>query len=328
MTPAERSKLVKQLALARGGDLVGVAPAAASTRAAYYRAWLAAGHAGTMGYLARNVELRLDSAGLLPGARSLISVAVSYQRTPVPSASENAPAGRVAQYARGRDYHFVLRELLEGLRADLAAALPEPFEARVLVDSSPLLEREVAMAAGLGWIGKNTLVLNERLGSTFVLGELLTTLDLAADAPATDHCGTCTRCLDACPTQAFPAPYQMDASRCISYLTIEHRDAIDPALAARMGDWVFGCDICQEVCPFNRKVPPGTNAALQEDRLPARIPLPQLQSLRSGGYRRLVKDTAARRASRPMLRRNADIAARNVARAEGTEKTDQGTEES
>ena len=179
------------------------------------------------------------------------------------------------------------------------------------VDTGPVLERELAAAAGLGWIGKNTMLLDRQHGCNCFLGELITTLDLVPDAPVADHCGTCTRCLDACPTGAFPAPYQLDASRCISYLTIEHRGQIPAEYCESIGDWVFGCDICQNVCPFNRKAPPGTHPELASERVPARLGLLELLILRSGAYRRLTSDSAVRRARRNMLRRNAAIALGN-----------------
>jgi len=268
-----------------------------------------------MRYLQRHIGLREECAKLLPGARSAVCVALLYGRPRAESAAR--ATGRVAQYARGRDYHVVVRRRLETLIAALRERLDEPFEARAFVDTGPILERELAAQAGIGWVGKNTLVLNQDLGSLFFLGEVLTTLDLAPDAPATDHCGSCTRCLDACPTGAFPAPYQMDASRCISYLTIERREPIPDAFHEAMGDWVFGCDICQDVCPFNRRAPAGRDPEIMEHRIPDRIPLETLVGLRSGEYRRLVRHTAARRATRAMWQRNAQIAAQNVGGAGG-----------
>lgn len=269
-----------------------------------------------MRYLASQLPLRLDPSRLIPGARSAICTAVRYKRDRPPSAPgphpgaqppAQPPSGRVAMYARGDDYHVVLRRMLERLIAALHERIEVQFEARAFVDTGPLIERELAAAAGVGWIGKNTLVMHESLGSYLFLGEIVTTLDLAPDAPATDHCGTCTRCLDACPTQAFPAAYQMDASRCISYLTIEHRGEIPPELAARMSDWVYGCDVCQEVCPHNAKAPMASHPELTADRIPARLPLDPLTRLTAGEYRRLTRRTAARRATRRMWQRNAAL---------------------
>jgi epoxyqueuosine reductase len=180
------------------------------------------------------------------------------------------------------------------------------------VDTGPLLERELAAAAGLGWIGKNSMLLHQHLGSYLFLGEVLTTLEFVPDTPTSDRCGNCTRCLDACPTKALIEPHQLDASRCISYLTIEHRTEVPEQFHQQIGDWVYGCDICQQVCPFNRHAPWATHPQITAERIPARLPLVDLLKLRSGQYRRLTKDTAARRASRSMWRRNAAIALGNL----------------
>ncbi len=311
MSPGETTRLIHRLAREIGLDRVGVTRPRPSRYGAYYRHWLAAGQHGTMTYLARNVELRLEPGRILPGARSAICAAVSYRRED-PRPADDRPRGIVARYARGRDYHRVLKLRLRRLIERLRDAVGEPFEARVFVDTGPLLERELAAAAGIGWIGKNTLVLHEKLGSYLLLGVALTTLELEPDAPATDHCGTCRRCLDACPTQAFPEPYRMDASRCISYLTIEHRGEIDPRFFDAIGSWVFGCDICQEVCPFNRKAPPGRDAELTASVAPAYPNLVEWAQMRSGTYRRLTRQTALGRARRSMLRRNALIALHNL----------------
>jgi len=264
------SQLVRQCGMEAGFDRVGIAAAGPHPRGDYLRQWLADGRAGTMGYLHRHVESRIDVRAWLPDATHVIVVTLNYrQPSPIepPVVPTESPRGRIAMYARGEDYHDVMRDKLNGMIAAMRDRIDRPFFARACVDTSAITERELAAAAGIGWIGKNTLVLNDRDGSFFFIGVILTDLPLIPDPPATDHCGTCTRCLDACPTRAFPAPYEMDASRCISYLTIEHRGDIDPALAAKMGDWLFGCDICQDVCPFNRKAP-----ETSEPRLLARRP--------------------------------------------------------
>lgn len=317
MSPAARSSLVHKLARRIGFDRIGITHAE-PLDTTYYRAWLAEGHAGEMQYLHRNVSQRERPGELLAGARSIICFALNYQRPagdPSETASTARGCGRVAQYVRGVDYHIVIKKMLAELEDELRAALVEPFEARACVDTAPVLERQLAARAGVGWIGKNTMVLSEGLGSFFFLAELITTLELAPDRPASDHCGSCTRCLEACPTQAFSAPYRMDASRCISYLTIEHRSEIPAAFHERIGDWLYGCDICQDVCPFNKKAPVATQAEITADRIPARLELQPLVELRSGAYRRLTKDSAMRRASRKMLQRNAAIAMANAARA-------------
>lgn len=322
MTPAVKANRVKRMARELGFDRSGIVRAGPVRNATYYRDWLAAGHAGSMRYLHRNADGRTDSSNFLPGAHSVICAAMSYRRPPddagpavdSPGGESRAaaPGGRVAQYARGPDYHVVLRRRLAALVERMRAEIDEPFEARICVDTAPLLERELAAAAGLGWIGKNTLVIDPALGSFLFLGEVVTTLELAPDEPATDHCGTCTRCLDACPTQALIGPYQMDASRCISYLTIEHRGEIPAELRGGIGDWVYGCDVCQDVCPFNAKAPPARHAEIARGLIPARLELPQLARLTSGEYKRLVRGTAAGRATRAMWQRNAEIALRNM----------------
>lgn len=323
------------------GDARLDAPKSTSPRPSpgeYLKQWLAAGHAGTMDYLHRYQEQRLDPRLLLPGARSIIVVAQLYHQPPPdkcrdPSAQSADPAipapssaspyqeqsllepaarGRVAMYAWGRDYHKVIRGKLWKLVDGMRDMLGETFEARVCVDTAPILEREVAAAAGIGWIGKNTLVLHEDLGSYFFLGAIVTTLDLAIDRPVVDHCGTCTACLDACPTDAFPAPYQMDASRCISYLTIEHRGDISQPFQELMGDWVFGCDICQEVCPFNRRAPFTTEPQFAV-RSPGPAPLlDDILRWSADDYQKNVAGSAVRRATLPMLQRNAAAAAANL----------------
>jgi epoxyqueuosine reductase len=315
VTSADKSRLVKKLARTVGFDLAGVAPAEPSARGPYYRDWLARGYAGSMAYLARNVELRLDPRGLLDGAKSIVAVAVLYKRadgyqpTPAPREPASPPTGRVAQYARGADYHVVMRRMLAELASRMRAELGEPFAARVCVDTAPILEREVAQAAGLGWIGKNTCVLNPALGSYLLLGELITTLELASDEPIAERCRTCTRCIDACPTGALVGPRKMDAARCIAYLTIEHRGTLPPDLQTRMQDWVFGCDICQQVCPYNAKAPLGRQPDVAAPRVPAALDLMRLLTADAASYGSLTQGTAMRRAKRAMLRRNALAAA-------------------
>ena len=312
MTPRTRAALVKTLGRAVGFDRVGVTCAGPVQHAAYYRDWLAAGHGGTMEYLRRHATLRADPALLLPGARSVICVALNYRRAPVVAPGGGRPAGRVAAYAQGRDYHAVLRQTLGELVDRLRERLREPFETRVCVDTAPVLERALAQAAGLGWIGRNTCLMHESLGSYLFLGEVVTTLELTPDQPATDHCGSCTRCLDACPTQALIAPHRLDATRCISYLTIEHRGEVPDELGASIGNRVFGCDVCQEACPHNRAAPPATHPEIAAEHTPAFVDLLDLLRLRSGEYRRLTKGSASARARRSMWRRNAAIALGNL----------------
>ena len=312
MTPLAKADFVKQVALSLGSDCAGITHAGPVGRAGYYRHWLAAGYAGSMTYLGRNVHLRESPDRLLPGARSVICVGVSYRRPAVNAPNAARPAGRVATYARGRDYHVVLWRMLETLVERLRRRLDEPFDARICVDTAPVLERELAAAAGLGWIGKNTCLISRELGSYMLLGEVITTLDLACDEPAADSCGQCTRCIEACPTGAIVEPHRLNASRCVSYLTIEHRGEVPADLHVGVGDRVFGCDACQDVCPYNREAPPATNADLLADCTPAHVDLLDTLQLGSAAYRRLTKGTAGTRASRHMWRRNAAIALGNT----------------
>lgn len=317
MTPAVLSQYVKSIAREVGFDHCGVARAQPIERGDYVLEWLNAGRAGTMAYLQQHLQKRLSPEELVDGARSVVVVALNYhQPNPAPS-NDSSNRGRVARYAWGEDYHRVVKDKLFAIADRMRDELPESFEAKACVDTAPLLEREFAAAAGIGWIGKNTMVLDRRLGSYFFLGALVTTLDMEPDAPEVDHCGTCTACLDACPTGAFPAPYQMDARRCISYLTIEHRGEIDPALHEGMGDWIFGCDVCQEVCPFNREAPT-TNEPRFAVRSPGPSPvLDDVLGWSIDDYRRELRGSAMKRAKLEMLQRNARIAQRNAQRKSG-----------
>ena len=248
-------RAVTARALELGFDRVAIGPAAPPEHGKELEAWLDAGYAGTMDYLERGRADRLDPARLLPGCRSVVAVAMSYNPG-APSESDDWRA--VSRYARGRDYHDVIRPRLLELGAFIRTAAGGSVTSRAAVDSSAVLERDLAARAGLGWIGKNTNLLTPSLGSYFFIGIVLTTAPLPFDEREPDRCGTCTACLDACPTRAFVAPYVLDARRCISYLTIEHRGDIEAELAGQVGEWMFGCDVCQEVCPWNRKAEPAS----------------------------------------------------------------------
>ena len=246
-----RAETVKQLAAECGFELTGVAPAEPLADFARYQEWLAAGLAGEMSYLSgRRGELRADPRSLLPAARSVICVGKLYH-------VEGETRG-IARHAWGEDYHGVVRRGLKRLVERLVGAGAGSFEGKICVDTAPLLERSYARRAGLGWIGKNTCLIREGFGSWFVLGELLVSLELEPDSAPPDRCGDCTQCIEACPTRALiPAErgYFLDARRCISYLTIERRGPVPEELRDRMGEWVYGCDVCQEVCPWNRGAP-------------------------------------------------------------------------
>jgi epoxyqueuosine reductase len=291
---------IKARALELGFDRVAVGPATPPPHAAEFEAWLEAGYAGTMTYLARGRADRLDPTRLLPDARSVIAVALSYK----PATEEPSWRG-VAAYARGRDYHDVLRERLVSLVTFLREAAGSEVKARVAVDTSAVLERDLAARAGLGWIGKNTNLLSPELGSLFFIGILLTTAELGADETLPDRCGTCTACLDACPTGAFVAPYVLDARRCVSYLTIEHRGEVETTLRPQIGEWLFGCDVCQDVCPWNAKARPSREPAFAP-AAPLESPA-EILALTSERFRARFQGSAMSRAKRAGLLRNAAL---------------------
>jgi epoxyqueuosine reductase len=246
------SAQIKARARELGFDLCGVAPAGDFPELSYLPAWLAEGRAGRMTYLNRTARRRADVRQWMPSARSVVVVAC-YYNTDRPCSTEIADPGvaLIARYAWGDDYHRVMPERLNVLLDWLRAATPEAFDARVSVDTGPVQERAYAQRAGIGWIGKNTCVINPDLGSWILLGELITSLPLEPDAPALDQCGTCTLCLEACPTHAIVEPHVLDARLCLSYLSIEIKGSIPADQRADMGAHVFGCDICQDVCPYN-----------------------------------------------------------------------------
>ena len=311
MDRTARAAWVKDLALAAGFSRAGIASVAASATAAANYRWLGeGGHAG-MEYLARHAALRQDPRNLLPAARSVLCVALDYAPKAGTATGNSDFWQGVARYARGEDYHDAMREKLGKVQAAIEAELPG-VEARICVDSAPLLEREWAARAGLGSFGKNTNLLHPDGGSFFLLAELLLSLDLTPDLPVADLCGSCTRCLDACPTGAL-SPYRLESDRCISYWTIEHRGEIPPALRAAMGQWVFGCDICQEVCPWNGD--PVGELSAEFETPPARQGLSLAGVLASdeAGLRSLLRGT-------PLLRPKVDGLKRNVAVAMGNRR--------
>ncbi|PYM08865.1 MAG: tRNA epoxyqueuosine(34) reductase QueG [Candidatus Rokuibacteriota bacterium] len=297
---ATLSEAVRERARALGFDRVAIGPAAPPEHGAEFERWLDAGYAGTMEYLARGRAARRDPETLLPGARSVIAVALGYNQTA--DADGWAP---IARYARGRDYHDVMRPRLEALGEALCEMAGPETRSRACVDTSAVLERDLAARAGLGWIGKNTNLLDQALGSFFFIGIVLTTAELATDSPLPDRCGSCTACLRACPTQAFVAPYVLDSRRCISYLTIEHRGPVAEELRPAIGEWAFGCDICQTVCPWNRKAPPTSEPAFRPSG--PLEPLEELLALDDHAFRARFRGSALRRAKRSGLLRSAAL---------------------
>ena len=317
--PSGRSALLVSWALEAGFSRAGVAALQPVERGELFLRWLDRGDEAEMEWLRRRTEVRLEPSRVLEGGRSVLCVALRYH----PVEGDGEPAGdlwpRVARYARGRDYHNLMGKRLRKLARRVREAFPGA-ETRWYVDTGPVLERELAARAGLGVQGKNTCLL-ARDGSYFLLGELFTSLELVPDArsagaPIEDLCGRCRLCLDACPTGALPEPYRLDANRCISYWTIEHRGAVPAALREGVGDWVFGCDICQEVCPWNqpknlRRSPPSPHRDLCLPEHRGRLDLAGLLRLGDEGYRERFRGSAMQRARHAGLRRNAATAMGN-----------------
>ena len=312
---------IKRLASEAGFDLAGIAGVADTAEHRFFPQWIADGRAGEMKYLeARNESGQLKRASLsnaAPWARSVVVCAVNYNTgEPYSTHAGTTTQGWISRYAWSqRDYHEVVLEKLRALEAGLLGIcerqkLPPP-HTWCYVDTGPVIERIFAQYAGIGWIGKNTCILNERLGSWLFLGIILTSLALTPDLPPPDRCGSCTRCLDACPTNAFPAPYQLDATRCISYLTIEKRGTIPEELRSGMGRQVFGCDICQDVCPWNRGAPVTKTPELQPRTALVNPDLEWLAGLSLEEFREMSRGSPVKRARFNGLRRNVAIALGN-----------------
>lgn len=248
MLPSESTVLIKMKARELGFSFCGISRAEfLKEEAPRLEEWLRQGYHGKMGYMEGHFDKRLDPTLLVPGAKSVVSLVYNY----FPATQQDEGSLKVAKYAYGEDYHFVVREKLNALMNTIHDEIGD-VSGRAFVDSAPVMERAWARRSGVGWIGKNSLLLNRELGSFFFLAELIIDLELEYDGPVKDHCGSCTACMDACPTDAIPAPYVVDASRCISYFTIELKEEIPADMKGKFGDWIFGCDICQDVCPWNR----------------------------------------------------------------------------
>jgi len=315
-------EVVKRLARDCGFELAGIARAEPLPEAAWYAEWLRRGYAGDMRYLGGDrAAARTDARRLLPSARSVICLGKLYN-TPAPHSNRFSAPGRgwISRYAWGAgDYHHTIRKSLKALVAMLRATVGGPFDWKGCVDTAPLLERAYARRAGLGWIGKNSCLIHQGLGSWFFLAALLVSLEIEADQPPPGRCGSCTRCIDACPTQAIiPAgrtdgpSHTVDSRRCISYLTIELQGEMPDGLRAGVGRHVFGCDICQEVCPWNRKSPVTEDPAFRAANFAP--PLEELARLDAEGFRRRFGGTAVARAGTDGFRRNVSVALANEGR--------------
>lgn len=324
MTDSRISEWIVRQAEATGFDLCAVTTAAPASRAEKFYRWLDAGHHADMAWLARDPACRTDPACVLPGAKSMVVVGLSYYvAQPDPSWWEDPLRGRVARYAWAPDYHDRMTPMLAALGAAIAEKTGRAIGMRWYVDTGPVLEREHAERAGLGFTGKNTLLISPRFGSFLLLGEIL--LDIAlpplgieADAGREGTCGSCRRCQDLCPTQAFPAPWILDSNRCISYLTIEHRGSIPEELRPRMGRWIFGCDECQTVCPWVKQFS-NPSARMDYAKLDPEVAAPsllELMTLDARGFNARFKGYPVKRAKRRGLLRNVAVALGNSGRPE------------
>ena len=314
---------IKTHAAALGFDLAGVTTADPPRHGDYYAEWVEQGMAGEMAYLERQIEKRQDPRKILPNARSLVVVAMNYlcpdadpvsgMRAGTPEDTpESTPRGKIARYARGDDYHDVMKEKLLALLRFVQDRAGRPVEGKVYVDTGPVLEREFAVRAGLGWFGKHTNLIHKRVGSWLLIGEILLDIELDQDGPSADHCGTCTLCLEACPTDAIVEPYVVDSRRCISYHTIELKGAIPLAYRAAMGDRVFGCDDCQDVCPWNRRAPETGHPAFVARPWNESPDLIEMLGMTPEAFRTRFKGSPIKRTKRRGLLRNAAVALGNA----------------
>jgi epoxyqueuosine reductase len=311
------SEAIKHSARQLGFDLAGVAPVEQFGELDYFPEWIAAGHHGEMRYLESRTEageLKRSSIHLAaPWVKSVIVCAVNYNTSEPYSTDCNDPSfGWISRYAWGqRDYHEVILPKLRLLEEEIRKQTTDEVRMWSYVDTGPIVERVLAQHSGIGWVGKNTCVINQQLGSWLFLGVILTSLELKADVPAPDRCGRCTRCLNSCPTNAFIGPYKLDASKCISYLTIEKRGSIPEDLRNGMGRHLFGCDICQDVCPWNRKA--AVTAAPEFQPRPELVnpPLAELAAIPDDGFKALFRGSPVKRTKRAGIRRNAIVAIGN-----------------
>ncbi len=314
MSPRELTERIKTAAADLRFDACGIAHAEPIDSEGRLDAWLASGFHGTMEWMRRTRDVRLDVEQKLPGARSVVVLARNYYAD---RPEANADAGRVSRYAWGRDYHRALRKPLRTL-ADTIESFEPDARTYCSIDSGPVMEKAWAVRAGIGWLGKNSLVLRRDLGSWFFLATILTNVKLEPDAPVADQCGGCTLCLDACPTNALVEPHVLDSNRCISYQTIENRGEVPEDIAANHGDWVFGCDICQEVCPWNRAPSMTDETDFHPRNGHANPNLDDLARMNDAAFLEAFAGTPIMRAKRSGMQRNAGIAKKNGTGASAT----------
>lgn len=306
------TKSIKEKALKIGFDLVGISPVDSFPENQFYKEWLARGFAGEMKYMERDPEQRTNVKNLLPGAKSVISCGMNYNTDYPYSIDEtDKNKGWISRYAWGDDYHDVVKERLLLLEEHIREISPRDIKTRAYVDTGPVLERVYGKYSGVGWYGKNTCLINQDIGSWIFLSELMTDLELDYDSPLPDRCGTCTMCLDACPTGALRAPYILDSNLCISYLTIEFRGKIPFGLREKMDNNIYGCDICQDVCPWNRKAKVSENESFQPRESLYNPDLADLSRLSIEEFRRVFKNSPIKRAKRKGFIRNVMVAMGN-----------------
>jgi epoxyqueuosine reductase len=327
----EAAEAIRAAALEVGFTLAGLAPAAEPAGSRRLLDWLSRGYHGSMAWMARDPEARLDSQRILPGARTVVAVAVRYRHPALlPTGTlpaETLPAGagppaplpagappRISCYAWGDDYHEVMGGRLRRLEGRIRLILGEPLVTRLACDTSPVMDKAWAAAAGIGWLGKNACLVHPREGSWLFLGEIFLDRELPSDSPSPDRCGDCRRCLDACPTGALVAPRLLDARRCISNLTIEHRADFSAEEQAAVGDWLAGCDLCQEICPWNRRAPLSVDEAFAPRPELVERPVEEWAALGDAACREAVRGTALTRIKPSQMRRNARGVMENRAR--------------
>jgi epoxyqueuosine reductase len=297
----QQSNLIKSLAAELGFSFCGISKAEfLKDDAPKLEEWLKRGYQGKMSYLENHFDKRLDPTLLVPGAKSVISLIYNYYPQKDFATNNNL---KIAKYAYGEDYHFVIKDKLKEFLQRIQEEIGE-VHGRAFVDSAPVMERSWAKKSGIGWIGKNSLLLNRSMGSFFFLAELIIDLELECDAPIKDYCGTCTACMDACPTEAIPEPYVVDGSKCISYFTIELKEEIPNDVKGKFENWIFGCDICQDVCPWNRFSTPHS-----ESRFDAHPDLDKMKQtdwaeITHEVFQKIFKKSAVKRAKLEGLRRN------------------------
>ena len=299
--PKSNSQIIKSLAIKEGFSFCGISRAVfLDEEARKLEKWLNKNYHGEMEYMARNFDKRVDPRLLVPGAKSVISLLYNYY-TEARQIDSKAP--KISSYAYGEDYHFVIKRKLKDLFKGIQNKIGQ-VEGRVFVDSAPVLDKAWATRSGLGWIGKNSNLINKRSGSYFFIAEIILDLDLEEDGPTTDHCGKCTACIDACPTEAIVEPYVIDGSKCISYFTIELKDEIPKEMSGKFDNWMYGCDVCQEVCPWNRFSKPHNEPAFKPNDMLLSMNANEWIELTKETFNVIFKNSAVKRTKYEGLKRN------------------------